>query len=215
MMAEARTFRLRVTYEKAGRLAMLSHLELTHALERTVRRSGLPFALTQGFSPHMKLAYGSALPVGIGSTCEIFDLTLTRYVAPAKALAALANASAPSCMCISCEYVEPSAKAASVAYPCSIYEAVFGEGVGSVSCPDEVTVIRKKKEKVLQVADFLEGEMVVEGCVVRFRLRSGEGGSLRPDVLLSAASVRSESGEEMSPCRVTRISQSEHPIRSM
>lgn len=214
-MAKSRTFRLRVTYEKAGRLAMLSHLELTHALERTVRRSGLPFALTQGFSPHMKLAYGSALPVGIGSTCEIFDLTLTRYVAPAKALAALAGACAPSCRCIACEYVEPSAKAASVAYPCSTYEAIFSEVVDSVSCPREVRVIRKKKEKVLQVADFLEGEMELDGCAVRFQLRSGDGGSLRPDVLLRAACVRGESGAEMSPCRVTRISQSEHPIRSM
>ena len=60
-----RVFRLRVTYRKAGRLSMLSHLEVTHALERAVRRSGLPFALTQGFSPHMKLSFGSALPVGV------------------------------------------------------------------------------------------------------------------------------------------------------
>ena len=37
----------------------------------------------------MKIAFGAALPVGVGSTCEIFDLQLTRYLAPDKALAAL------------------------------------------------------------------------------------------------------------------------------
>ena len=88
-MAEARTFRLRVRYGKVGRLSMLSHLEITHALERLVRRSSLPFALSQGFSPHMKIAFGPALPVGVGGTDEVFDVTLTAYVAPDKALSAL------------------------------------------------------------------------------------------------------------------------------
>lgn len=64
-------FRLRSTYIETGRLAMLSHLEVAHTLERTVRRAGLPFAVSQGFSPHMKIAFGAALPVGVGSTCEI------------------------------------------------------------------------------------------------------------------------------------------------
>ncbi|WP_417304102.1 DUF2344 domain-containing protein, partial [Ellagibacter isourolithinifaciens] len=45
-------FRLRLTFAKQGRLAMLSHLEVARALERTVRRAGLPYAVSQGFSPH-------------------------------------------------------------------------------------------------------------------------------------------------------------------
>ena len=122
---EGRSFRLRVAYSKAGRLSMLSHLEITHALERIVRRSGLPFALSQGFSPHMKLSFGSALPVGVGSTCEVFDIVLTDYVAPSKAISALSEASPSGLMCESAEYVEPSAKAASVAFPYSIYEAEY------------------------------------------------------------------------------------------
>ena len=46
-------FRLRVTYRMAGRLVMLSHLEVCRALERAVRRADLPYAVSQGFSPHM------------------------------------------------------------------------------------------------------------------------------------------------------------------
>ena len=69
-----KTFRLRCSYVEQGRLAMLSHLEVAHTLERTVRRAKLPFAISQGFSPHMKIAFGAALPVGVGSTWEIFDL---------------------------------------------------------------------------------------------------------------------------------------------
>ena len=80
-------FRLRVTYAETGRLVMLSHLEIARALERAVRRAGLPYAVSQGFSPHMKQAFGSALPVGVGGLEEIFDVSLTDYVPPEEALA--------------------------------------------------------------------------------------------------------------------------------
>ena len=63
-MTDPRLFRLRATFVEEGRLAMLSHLEVAHTLERVVRRAKLPFAISQGYSPHMKIAFGSALPVG-------------------------------------------------------------------------------------------------------------------------------------------------------
>ena len=49
-MADPRLFRLRVTFRETGRLALLSHLEVARALERSVRRAGLPYAVSQGFS---------------------------------------------------------------------------------------------------------------------------------------------------------------------
>ena len=111
-MPDPNLFRLRVEYCKQGRLALLSHLEIARALERAVRRADLPFAVSQGFSPHMKIAFGSALPVGVGSTCEIFDLQMTRYVAPEKALAALQAASVPDLMPYDCRYIGPRDAAA-------------------------------------------------------------------------------------------------------
>ena len=80
------SFRLRVCFAKRGRAAYLSHLEVAHALERAVRRAGLPYAITQGFSPHMKIAFGAALPVGIGGERELFDVYLTSYIPPEEAL---------------------------------------------------------------------------------------------------------------------------------
>ena len=73
-MADPRNFRLRVEFCKQGRLALLSHLEVARALERAVRRAGLPFAISQGFSPHMKIAFGAALPVGVGADAADFAI---------------------------------------------------------------------------------------------------------------------------------------------
>ena len=116
-MADPRLFRLRVTFHETGRLAMLSHLELARALERAVRRAQLPFAVSQGFSPHMRIAFGAALPVGVGGTAEIFDLFLTDYVPAPRALTALQEASPADLYPTEARYIEARDAAASVALP--------------------------------------------------------------------------------------------------
>ena len=211
-MPDPNLFRLRVEYRKQGRLAMLSHLEIARALERAVRRADLPFAVSQGFSPHMKIAFGSALPVGVGSTCEIFDLQMTRYVAPEKALAALQAASVLDLMPHGCRYIGPRDAAASVAYPVAAYRAELSRTPeGGLPMPDEVHVVRKKKEKVLRVADYLVAPLAVDGAGVTFELEAKPTGSLRPDVLLEACvdawNVAHPDGEPLRISSITRTAQ--------
>lgn len=185
-MADPNQFRLRAVFAKRGRLAMLSHLEVAHALERAVRRAGLPFAISQGFSPHMKIAFGAALPVGVGGDCEVFDLQLLERVPEDQALERLQEASVPDLMVLSVRYIDPHAKAASVAYPVSEYAAVLSYAPENLPIPEEVVVVRKKKEKHLAVDDFLVGPMRLEGNRVIFALEAKATGSLRPDKLLEA-----------------------------
>ena len=197
-----KTFRLRCTYVEQGRLAMLSHLEVAHTLERTVRRAKLPFAISQGFSPHMKIAFGAALPVGVGSTCELFDLQLTRYVPVTEALAALQQASVPDLMVQECCYIDGKAPAASVAFPFSTYEAFFGGPVTQIQVPESISVVRKRKEKVLVVADYLVQPFEFIGNRATFMLEALPTGSLRPDVLLEHCEADAD------VVSITRIAQS-------
>lgn len=173
-------FRLRVTYAETGRLVMLSHLEMARAMERAVRRAGLPYAVSQGFSPHMKIAFGAALPVGVGGMNEIIDVSLTEYVAPEKALAALQAASAPDLMPHEARYVTKEDAAASVAYPISTYEAVLDGCAEGLALPEEVRVVRKKKEKVLVPAEFSCAPMKAEGNTLTFVLEAKPTGRLAP-----------------------------------
>ena len=198
-MPDPNLFRLRGVFCKQGRLALLSHLEVARALERAVRRAGLPFAVSQGFSPHMKIAFGAALPVGVGGTRELFDLQLTRYVAPERALEALQAASVPDLMVKSCEYIESHAKAASAAFPVSTYRALLSCAPAQLPVPAEIAVVRKKKEKVLDVADFLVGEMDLSGATLTFSLESKPTGSLRPDVLLRSCFDQANGDEDDRP----------------
>lgn len=74
-MSEQTLFRLRVRYVKQGRLRYLGHLEVLHTIERIIRRAQLPYAVTQGFSPHMRLVSPRHCRWGLprianGTTCS-------------------------------------------------------------------------------------------------------------------------------------------------
>lgn len=192
-MSESARFRLRVRYGKTGRLALLSHLEVTHALERIVRRSGLPFALSQGFSPHMKLAFGPALPVGVGGMQEVFDVMMTDYVAPDKALDALASCAPSQLLPYECAYVEPHGTAASVAFNASTYVLELDRGLDALDIPEQVTSVRKGKERVFRTSEFLISDAHLTDTGFSFALRSKETGSLRADLFAQACLEKSAS----------------------
>lgn len=54
----------------------IGHLDLARNFERLLRRAHLPLTFSQGFSPKPKLAFGSALPVGVTSDAEYLDVTV-------------------------------------------------------------------------------------------------------------------------------------------
>jgi len=68
--------KLRVKYSKMEGARFLSHLELMKAMERAFRRAKIPLAFSEGFNPHPKISYASALSVGIASRGEYLDLDL-------------------------------------------------------------------------------------------------------------------------------------------
>jgi radical SAM-linked protein len=75
-----RGHRLRVRYAKRGRLRFASHRDIARAVERAVRRAGLPIAYSEGFSPHPKISYMGAAPTGVASEAEYLELTLTAWL---------------------------------------------------------------------------------------------------------------------------------------
>ncbi|MDR0499935.1 MAG: TIGR03936 family radical SAM-associated protein [Coriobacteriales bacterium] len=102
------TFRLRIEFAKIGRLAYLSHLEVVRAVERNIRRAGLPYHTSQGFNRHMRHAFGPALPVGTAGLHEFLDVWLKSYVPPDKALLALQQASSKELPILGLCYISQS-----------------------------------------------------------------------------------------------------------
>jgi radical SAM-linked protein len=68
--------RIRVRFTKTGKIRWTSHRDIARVWERTIRRTRLPVAYSQGFSPHPKLHFGLALSTGHESVAEFLDIDL-------------------------------------------------------------------------------------------------------------------------------------------
>lgn len=68
--------RLRLAVKKDGALQFLSHLDFARAVRLVIIRAGLPICYSEGFNPHMKLSFASALGVGVSADIEYMDMEL-------------------------------------------------------------------------------------------------------------------------------------------
>lgn len=84
--------RLRVRFAKRGRLRFVSHRDFQRALERAVRRAGVPVAHSAGFTPHPRISYAGAAPTGAASEAEYLEIALTRVSDPERIRRALDGA---------------------------------------------------------------------------------------------------------------------------
>jgi radical SAM-linked protein len=73
----------RLQFSKRGPIRFVSHRDVARIWERALRRSAFPVSFTEGFSPHPKVSFGLALPLGYESDCEYLDVTFDRPLKPA------------------------------------------------------------------------------------------------------------------------------------
>ena len=74
--------RLRLRFSRGEEIKYISHLDLMRLWERVMRRSGIPLAYSEGFSPHPKISLAAPLPIDVTSEAELMDITLQKPVSP-------------------------------------------------------------------------------------------------------------------------------------
>ncbi len=79
-----------VRYRKSGPLRYLSQLDLNRAIDRAVRRSGLPVTYSQGYNPSAQIGYAHAMPTGMAGERELLQIELERPLDAEKVRSALA-----------------------------------------------------------------------------------------------------------------------------
>jgi len=85
----------RFTFSKTGRAGLLSHLELSAALLRALRRSSFVLSYTAGFHPHPKISFATATAVGMESRQEYMDVIAQEYLSDLNLLRTEINALLP------------------------------------------------------------------------------------------------------------------------
>jgi radical SAM-linked protein len=214
--------RLIVRYAKRGRMRFASHRDIARAVERGVRRAGLPVAYSAGFSPHPKISYHGGAPTGAASEAEFLEISLTAQLDPADVGARL-DAALPDGI----DVIEAADLAAAPAAPkleASIWQVELPgvqpqdayAAVAAFQACEHAEVDRLTSSGVRRL-DARAGVVSLEvdrratdgehaGCAILRMVVRHMTPAVRPDDILVA--LRHLSGlEPSSPARVTRLAQ--------
>ncbi|GAA0990360.1 TIGR03936 family radical SAM-associated protein [Acrocarpospora macrocephala] len=218
--------RLRVRYAKRGRLRFTSHRDISRALERAVRRAGIPVAYSAGFSPHPKISYAGAAPTGVASEAEYLEIGVSRACDPLRLRADL-DASLPPGLDV-LDVVEAHAGSLADRLEGSMWEvrltgvdpAEAASAVTAFLAAARVDVERLTKKglrafdarqavqtlTVAENADGTAGQEPIQSCVILRMVVRHETPAVRPDDVLMG--LRLVAGlAPPSPPAVTRLAQ--------
>ena len=148
-------------FTKLGKIRFLSHRDLARVWERSLRRSGVRVAYSEGFSPRPRLSFGLALSTGYESLGEYLDIDLHPEAGIASAdLPAIVTPSLPDGMTAQIAVpLEPGTESLQAAVTSSTWRievvgpepAELADAVARALALDElpITVERKGTETIL------------------------------------------------------------------
>jgi radical SAM family uncharacterized protein/radical SAM-linked protein len=88
-------YRYRIRFQKTGKIRFTSHRDLMLMIESLFRRVGIELAFSEGFHPHPKMVFASALSTGVESLGEYLDITTIREYDPLQLHQSLNSQSQP------------------------------------------------------------------------------------------------------------------------
>jgi len=100
-----------------------SHRDVARAIERGVRKAGVPVAYSAGFSPHPRISYSGGAPTGSASEAEYLELAVTRRCEPDDVGRRL-NAALPDGIDV-IEVVEAGGRSARAQLEASMWEVIW------------------------------------------------------------------------------------------
>jgi radical SAM-linked protein len=203
--------RMIVQFEKGERLRFLGHMDMQRAMQRAVRRSGLPAAYSQGFHPHLMLAFASPLPVGMAGREELLEIGLETYVPEADFAAALGAALPPDLPLGRVRQVDAHHPKLMAALRTALYQFSFPAGGDAVLealpaflAQASIPAVRVSKtgEKPCDIRPMLHALEAVPGGMAA-RVSFTEAETLKPDLLLRA--LAQFAGVPVPAARVARL----------
>ena len=193
-MIDEKFCRYRVKISIDGLMAWLSHLDLLSTLERGLRRATLPLRFSEGFNPHILIAFGPAHPVGLRSEGEYFDLDFRE--APPTDWCTRVNAVLPHGLRIeAAEEIPMQSKALMAIIDIAEYQILLPETASEAcqrACAEflalETCPIERHSPKGIKTVDIRPAVLILEANAKGIRLlcRIGVPGSPRPAEVLAA-----------------------------
>jgi radical SAM-linked protein len=210
--------RLVAKFSKEDRLKYISHLDMMRTFQRAIRRAALPVAFTQGFSPHPKMAFASALSVGLTSEGEYLDIVMEKDIS-VEEFGTILNAVLPSGLkIVQSARIDPKhpslmslieRAAYRIFLPVSVKE--FIEGIEAFLNQPYVLVIGEKSGSTQHInirpsihwaKPSIDDRL---GQAVDVMLNSGSRSNLKPQLFTKALLNYFETDSEQLNCKIHRL----------
>lgn len=114
--------RLRLAIKKDGALQFLSHLDFARTVRYIIIRAALPVCYSEGFNPHMKISFASALGVGVSADIEYMDMELSEKIPVPNVISRMNSQSPKGFAALDGKYVDDKAPKLMAVANYSIYE---------------------------------------------------------------------------------------------
>lgn len=194
--------KVRLEISKGDEIRFLSHLDYARTIERAVRRSKLPVAYSEGFNPHMKVAYASALSVGVASRVEYMDMDLSETLEPQVIKARLEEQLPEGIVLRRLKYIADRTPALMAAVNLSVFSLTVPlvDGADNVAIQAALTAFNSaqstiyvrespKGRREIDVKQYMDCEAtaVMKGAELEIRLciRMTPTGSVKPGEVLA------------------------------
>lgn len=79
-------YKVRFKYQKLKEMKFLSQLNVTRIIKQILQLAELPIVIKEGFNPQIKISFGRALPLGIESVSEYYDVFFRKRIDLGKAI---------------------------------------------------------------------------------------------------------------------------------
>lgn len=195
----------RIKYSVFEQGKYISHLDLAKLFERSMRRAQIEMAFSEGFNPHPKFSFGSALAVGVSSSGEYLEIELTEQIEPELMKEKLNNVLPIGFKILEVRENKEKSKTLMAIIDRAVYQVdvpllespqqtitqqQLDQAIQELMDSDQLKVMRKTKkgitEKDIRLGVFkLSGLVAQEKITLQMTLVTGSQGNVRPEEITS------------------------------
>ena len=187
---------VRLRFSKTGRLKYISHLDISRAMSRALKRAQIPLWYTEGFNPHPYMSFSLPLSLGVESLCESVDLRIIGDITNDEIKNRLNNVLPQDIKIV--DVYDDFRDNSEIVYSDYVYkfefkdnEAAF-EKIKNVLSSDEIIALKKGKQgrkrvmKETNIKSFIDKYSISirnDVIVLNIRLLAGPEKNLNPSLL--------------------------------
>jgi len=189
-VVEPLRIRYRIRFSKAGLLRWISHRDLARLWERLLRRAALRLSMTEGFHPKPRIAFPSALALGVEGANEVVEIELAEEMSPSDLLQRLRHDDQPGLTIRSVSQLpERFGKAQlqrgvyEITAPAEFPPATVQAAIEQLLAMETASLERKKKNVTVKIQEQISQLEYLDGRL-HLTLEASDAASMKPNDVL-------------------------------